>query len=85
MPDLSYAFVADWQKISFANIPGQRGDKVSVIRNPFGLPGKDLGSTKLIGSTTPIPGGRVDNLALTLDGNRLCEIQLFFFRESASL
>ena len=67
--DLQYAYVADSQKISVANFAGLRGDKISVIRNPFGL--ANFGNTKLLGSTTPIPGGKADTLALSADGARL--------------
>ena len=55
MPDLSYAFVADWGPVRFEpqyqspDPSHPYGGKIGVIQDPFGL----QGTPKLVGSTTP--------------------------------
>lgn len=66
-PDLKYAFLADVQTTVVSGYPGQRGDKVGVVQNPFGLDGEP----KLVGSTTPIELGRSFDLAISNDGTTL--------------
>ena len=49
-PDLSYAYVADWELFLVQQFGGQYGDKVGLIRDPFNLQGKQ----QYLGATTPI-------------------------------
>ncbi len=65
--DLRYAFVADWELAMVFGYPGQRGDKVGVVRDPFGL----SGTPTYLGSTTPIDMGMVTSVVLSGDGSRL--------------
>jgi hypothetical protein len=65
LPDLSYAFVADWEWLGMTGYSGKRGDKVGVIKDPFGE------RPEFLGSTTPIVDGKVFTLGLTPDGMRL--------------
>ena len=66
LPDLSYAFVADWQIPSFVTAnPNQqkRGAKIGIVKEPFGK------NPKLVASTTPIPQGAADSVILSPGGN----------------
>ena len=67
MPDLSYAFIADWELFLVYGYGGQRGDKVGVVNDPFGL----HGDPTYLGSTTPIDWGLTTSVALNGDGSRL--------------
>ena len=63
-PDLSAAYVADWEFFLVFGYGGQRGDKVGVVLDPFG-------DSEYLGSTTPIDFGFVTSVALNSDGSRL--------------
>ena len=66
LPDLSYAFVTDFATpLTFAHV--QRGAKVGVIRDPFGV----FGGPEYMGSTTPIERGYAQQIGLSPDGSRL--------------
>ena len=68
-PDLSYMYVADWELFLVFGYGGQYGDKVGLIRNPFGLP--QFGPTAYLGSTTPLESAFTTSVAVTGDGSRL--------------
>ncbi len=68
MPDRSYAFVTDfavWMSPELLRV--QRGAKVGVIRDPFGL----RGTPAFLGATTPIERGYADEVRVSADGSRL--------------
>ncbi len=66
-PDLSYAYIADWELHLIFEVGGQYGDKVGLVRDPFGL----KGTPKYLGATTPIEDGEANTVALNGDGSRL--------------
>jgi hypothetical protein len=66
-PDLSHAYIGDWELHLVFGYGGQYGDKVGVIRDPFNLQGKQ----RYLGATTPIEDGAVTSVALNRDGSRL--------------
>ena len=66
-PDLSYAYIGDWELFLVFGYGGQRGDKVGLVRNPFGL----NGTPTYLGATTPIEDGLVTSVAVSSDGKRL--------------
>ncbi len=72
-PDMSYAFVSDWylplsvgssSLVSYEETHNT-GAKVTIIENPFGP------SPKQLASTTPIPMGFANEIALSSDGKKL--------------
>ncbi|MBN2293355.1 MAG: hypothetical protein JXM70_13080 [Pirellulales bacterium] len=66
-PTLDYAFVADWELALLYGFAGERGDKVGVVRDPFGI----NGDPTYLGSTTPIDSAFVTSVTLSGDGSRL--------------
>src|SRR6202011_6106100 len=79
MPDLSYAFVADYDFPRYYYYPDnperaindenlhQIGSKIGIIQNPFGTP-------VLVGATSPIPLGFCTSIVLSGDGTKLYAI-----------
>ncbi|MFM2003423.1 MAG: hypothetical protein RI963_2849 [Planctomycetota bacterium] len=63
-PDLRAAFVADWNFFSVGLFGGQRGDKIGVVLDPFGIP-------EYLGATTPVDFGCPTNVALDVTGEIL--------------
>ena len=63
-PDLSAAFIADWELYLVFGYGGQRGDKVGVVADPFG-------TARYLGATTPIDWGLVTSVTLNADASRL--------------
>jgi hypothetical protein len=81
-PNMSYAFVADWNIDGFPLDPNSEaykriyseklieyGSKIGVVNNPFGNP--EFGETKYLGATTPIPRAFADSLTFSADGKKL--------------
>ncbi len=66
-PDLSYAYVGDWELHLVYGYGGMYGDKVGLIRDPFNLEGKQ----QYLGATTPIDDGLVTSVSLNNGGTRL--------------
>ncbi|MBW2278114.1 MAG: LysM peptidoglycan-binding domain-containing protein, partial [Deltaproteobacteria bacterium] len=64
MPDLSAAFIADWEVYLVHGYGGQRGDKVGVVSDPFTDP-------KYLGATTPIDMAFVTSVAVSPAGDRV--------------
>ena len=66
-PDLSAAFIANWELLLISGYGGQRGDKVGVVSDPFGK----AAGPEYLGSTTPIDFGCTTSVALNSDGSRV--------------
>ncbi len=63
-PDLSAAYIANWEFLLIYGFGGQRGDKIGVVANPFDNP-------EYLGSTTPIDFGCTTSVAVSADGSRV--------------
>ena len=66
-PDLSAAYIADWELQLIQGYGGQRGDKVGVVSDPFGL----ANGPEFLGATTPIDFGCTTSVAVSADGERV--------------
>ncbi len=66
-PDLSYAYIGDWELFLVSGYGGNHGDKVGLVRDPFGL----NGAPTYLGATTPIEFGFVTSVATDPAGDYL--------------